>query len=456
MMLYKKLSSAALLALFISMACVFSQAQIQEVAGVDDVKVNRKRGLDMLENVKASIENYYYDKTFHGINLDERFKQAAEKIKTLDTNSQIFRVIAAFVLELKDSHTMFYPPPRSTTVEYGFTMQMFGDKCLITDVKKGSDAEVKGLKTGDTIAGIGRYNINRGNLWEMEYNLYSLDPQPRLRLFMLNPDNTEREVIIQPSFKTMEERFKEIEKRRKEKQENPYRCQKVDSDVIACKLKTFSVDKKYIDMMMKEASPYKKMILDLRGNRGGLVRIEQYLVGHFFDHEVKIGTFVTRKKSEERSAKPILDSAFGGELAVLIDSNSASAAEVFPRVIQLEKRGKVVGDTSAGAVMTSGQISMVNVRGWGTLSGYGMNMTIADLIMSDGKRLEKVGVSPDNPVLPSGAELADRSDPALAFAAKLLGAELTAQDAGKFFFITKKPENDEDSDKDDNKDDGNN
>jgi C-terminal processing protease CtpA/Prc len=424
-------------------------SQMSEIVSPEDVKVNRKRGISMLDNIKEVIKLYYYDKTFHGIDIDDKFLQATEKVKTLNTNSQIFRVIAAVVLELHDSHTVFYPPARSSTVEYGFTMQMFGNKCLVTDVKKGSDAETKGLKTGDVISGIGRYNVNRNNLWELQYNLYSLDPQPRLRIFVLNPDNTERELILQASFKTLVERSKEIEKRRKEKAEDPYRCQKIDSEVIACKLKTFSVDKKYIDSMMSEASHYKKFILDLRGNHGGLVKIEQYLTGHFFDREVKIGTFVSRKKSEDRFAKPNKERAFTGELSVLIDSNSASAAEVLPRVIQLEKRGKVIGDTSAGAVMTSWGISMLNRRGWGTFSGYGLNLTIADLIMSDGKRLEKTGVIPDELILPSGRELAERSDPALAYAAKLFGAQLTPQEAGKFFFITKKPENEEKDDDDD-------
>ncbi len=426
---------------------VSSQVILTEVEGKSDPERNRNRGLTMLKGVKDVIKEYYYDKNFRGIDIDQTFKQGAEKIKKLERNSEIFRVIATVVLEFNDSHTRFYPPKMSYRVEYGFAMQMIGDRCVVVNVKKGSDAEAKGLKIGDQILKIGQYAATRDNLWVLNYYIYSLEPLPVLPISIIGADNSEKRLGIVPTFKSLADRRKEAEKKKKEKRENPYKCSQISADVVACKLSTFSVEKKFIQQMMREAAKGSKLILDLRGNRGGFVKMEEFLTGHFFDHDVKIASMVWRRKTEERTAKPVKDNHFSGELIVLIDSDSASASEVFARVIQIEKRGKVVGDISAGAVMTSYGISLANNRGvpgYETLSIYGMNVTVADVIMSDGQRLENVGVVPDHAVGPTNAALAKRNDPVLAFAASQFGADISSDDAGKLEFLFKKTEDDVD------------
>jgi carboxyl-terminal processing protease len=122
---------------------------------------------------------------------------------------------------------------------------------------------------------------------------------------------------------------------------------------------------------------------------------------------------------------------FKGNLIVLIDHNSASASEIFSRIIQMEKRGKIIGDTSAGAVMVSRFFPMET--GVGNTLYFGASITISDLVMTDGKSLEKTGVIPDEIVLPNGSDIASSKDPVLSYAAKQLGVELTPEKAGTFF-----------------------
>ena len=62
-----------------------------------------------------------------------------------------------------------------------------------------------------------------------------------------------------------------------------------------------------------------------------------------------------------------------------------------------------------------------------------MSVTVADVLMPDGARLEKVGVMPDERMIPSQQDLAAGRDPVLAHAASLAGATLTPEAAGKLF-----------------------
>ncbi|HEX8706964.1 MAG TPA: S41 family peptidase, partial [Pyrinomonadaceae bacterium] len=437
-----------LLCLFLLIQPVRAQIQ-NEIVSTADAKTNRSRGLKILEDIKEVIKKEYYDPTFHGINLDERFKVAAERIKKLNANWQIFRVIAQVLLDFNDSHTRFSPPPRALRLEYGFSMQMIGNDCYVVAVKKGSDAEAKGIKAGDIVLKISGYTPTRANFSTILYLIYQLHPQEKLALGLRSDDGTERQTVVDAKLRTGEEVAKERAKRKSDKKETPFKCKEVSAETIACKLYTFSVEKNQIDKMMKEVRKYKKLILDLRGNGGGYITTEMYLTGYFFDRDVKIGDIVRRKKVEEQIAKGLKEKFFSGDLIVLIDSNSASASEVFARVIQLEKRGRVVGDVSAGAVMTSYFFPFTEGRGdWSSSTWwyFGINVTIGDLIMSDGKRLENVGVIPDRPVGPTASALLQRDDPTLAYAAALFGTKLTPEQARDFHFITYRYEAEVDQD----------
>ena len=153
-------------------------------------------------------------------------------------------------------------------------------------------------------------------------------------------------------------------------------------------------------------------------------------MGGMFDKEVKIADRVGRKESKPEVAKS-RGHNFAGKLVVLVDSRSASASELFARLMQIEKRGVVMGDHSSGSVMEAKSYDYD--LGVDTKIFFGAEITEADLIMTDGKSLEHVGVTPDELVLPTPADMAAGRDPVLARAAAMLGAKLTPEQAGKLF-----------------------
>ncbi|MEP6636097.1 MAG: S41 family peptidase, partial [Acidobacteriota bacterium] len=202
-------------------------------------------------------------------------------------------------------------------------------------------------------------------------------------------------------------------------------------DTFIWKMPQFDMAKTEVDDFVDKFRKGKSLLLDLRGNGGGYVETLHRLLANFFDHDVKVGDVKSRRDPKPMIAKMRGSNIFSGKLVVLIDAESGSAAELFARVVQLEKRGTVIGDFSAGAVMRSRKYD--HQLGADTVVYYDVSITDADIIMADGKSLEGVGVVPDELKLLTGADLAARRDPVLAYAASLLGLKLTPEKAGAMF-----------------------
>jgi C-terminal processing protease CtpA/Prc len=432
---------------FASFLTVPAQNKEQSVKLNSESKQAREYSLSILDEMEKILKEYYYDPKFHDVDLKSRIETAKARVKTLQYNWQMYRVLVQVLMDFNDSHTRMILPPRTDYFQYGFGMQMIGDECFVTSVKKDSDAHNQGIEVGDQIVLLGKFKPNRRDLWKMTYVLYKLDPADTLDLKIRKPAGTEQSLTVKA--KTMTEKeFRAEQKSRKEKKKyEPFKCQEISQETIACKLFSFVVEKNDIDKMMKQAAKYPKFILDLRGNSGGFVTIEQYLLSHFFEREIKIADLVTRKKIDTRLTKPVGDKQYKGELAILVDSNSASAAEITARVLQLEKRARIYGDISSGSVMTSITVpfqSIISAFAFAAFIRVGMSVTIADVIMRDGSRLENTGVIPDEILQPSALGLAKKTDPVLAYVADKFGAKITPEQAGAYYFMVEKDENDDD------------
>jgi C-terminal processing protease CtpA/Prc len=312
---------------------------------------------------------------------------------------------------------------------------MIGDAPFVSWVRKASDAERKGLALGDRVLAWNRFEPTRANLWQIQYVYRHIRPQQLQRVIVRKPDGSEKSIDIEsevqqrPAGDFEEEIRSELDDYR-----TPFEYEKPIGDTLVVAMTSFG-DPRDVARFMKKARDYKNLVLDLRGNGGGYVVAIDMLVSWCFDRDIKIGVEKTRKGDEPQIAKGRKD-PFSGRIVVLVDSRSASASEVTARIMQLEKRGTVMGDRTAGAVMTSRffQHSLgQDLYGIGSIAFFGTSITVADLRMSDGGTLEKVGVTPDEVVLPTGADLAAGRDPALARAITSLGGAMTPEAAGKFY-----------------------
>lgn len=402
-------------------------------------------GQEMLRQIKDDLKKNYYDPSFHGMDVEARFKVADEKIKQAASMGQVFGIIAQVLLELDDSHTFFVPPQRAARAEYGWQAQVIGDKAYVVAVKPGSDAEAKGLRPGDEVSSVDGVHLTRKNLWIFEYLYHALRPQPGMHLTVVKPDGKQEQIDVLTKIIEGKRRLNLtgaeanadyhtlIIESESESRLHRHRWIEAGEDLFIWKMPDFDLSKQGLDDMAGKFRKRKLLILDLRGNGGGYVDSLTQLLGYFFDHDVKVADPKGRKETKPIIANSRGNSIFTGKLIVLIDSGSASAAELFARVVQLKKRGTVIGDNSSGSVMQARHYG--KELGLDTIVLWGTSVTNADLIMSDGKSLEHVGVVPDETRLPSATDLAAQRDPVMAYAASLMGKDISAEKAGGWFPI---------------------
>lgn len=410
--------------------CCATLLVAQQISGVD-----RERAKVMLAQVSADIKKHYYDPKFHGVDWDAKINETRDKIDHSASINVALSHIAAALDSLSDTHTFFQPPARPYRIDFGYELEMIGDKCFVVQVRPQSNADAKGLVPGDEVLAFNGYTPTRDDLWKMEFVYRYLRPQPQIRFDVRSPDGKERTVSVEPRVQVTSrvidgetDFWKVVNEEQNLEHLRRLRSVTVD-DLMIMKMPTFEFTSGQISDVMDKARSYKSLIIDLRADGGGSTETLKSLIGAVFDHDVKIADRIGREKPSPFIAKSQGKNAFTGKLIVLVDSGSASASELFARVIQLEKRGIVVGDRSSGSVMEARSYGYE--AGTGSVVFFGAQITDADLIMVDGKSLEHVGVTPDETIVPMPADLAANRDPVLSRAAELAGVKLTPEKAGE-------------------------
>jgi carboxyl-terminal processing protease len=139
------------------------------------------------------------------------------------------------------------------------------------------------------------------------------------------------------------------------------------------------------------------IVLDLRGNPGGLAAMIMGISGHFLEERTPLGTMKTRDTELKFAANPRLVNARGervtpyrGPVAILVDAMSGSATECFAGGMQSIGRARVFGQNTMGQALPALFDRLPN--GDLMIHAYG------DFVTADGTRLEGRGVVPDQAV----------------------------------------------------------
>lgn len=157
------------------------------------------------------------------------------------------------------------------------------------------------------------------------------------------------------------------------------------------------------------------IVIDLRGNPGGLAGMIMGISGHFFAERTALGTMKMRASeltffANPRASRPdgTAVAPFTGAVAILVDGLTGSASECFAGGMQAVGRARVFGETTMGQALPASFTKLPN--------GDTLLHAIADFVTADGTRLEGRGVVPDQVVGLDAQALAAGQDPVLAAA----------------------------------------
>ncbi|MCX6368488.1 MAG: S41 family peptidase [Armatimonadetes bacterium] len=181
------------------------------------------------------------------------------------------------------------------------------------------------------------------------------------------------------------------------------------------------------------AKKAKSLVIDLRGNGGGLVSNCNHLLSLLTPVGTPIGTQVGRQMAERyiqtvggdgkdmvaiaKWAGPtsktfkLSQAPYLGKLAILLDKGSASASEISSAVLKEQRGAVLVGKPSAGAVLVSFFVPLRDTE------GFEVQVPLSDYVSPGGMRLEKNPLKPDVTV---EAVATETSDPVLESALKAI------------------------------------
>lgn len=164
-------------------------------------------------------------------------------------------------------------------------------------------------------------------------------------------------------------------------------CRIVDGRVLYLRLRALGPRSAAQVQGFGEASGApRKIVLDLRGNQGGLVDAAVSVADLFLDSG-DILSVATRQGLVHRTASKLTSRLETVPLIVLVDASTGSGAEALAAALQDAGRAKVVGDRTAG---------LAEVRSvFAFKEGDAMSLVIGRLLRRSGERLTGNGVVPD-------------------------------------------------------------
>ncbi len=387
-------------------------------------------GVKTFDAVWTIVRDTHFDKSLNGVDWEAVRKELRPQAEAAKSDPELRGVLRDMLKRLRQSHFTIVPasvdrerdgtPSPSGSAEPAFDVRLAGNELLVTAVDPKGTAAAAGVKMGWRLAAIGDVkvaNVLHRLPADMEERLRQVEvwraAVSRLRgpagsrVALTFEDEHNKPVVLsverqaetgQPvtvgSLPTM---FVRVDWRR----------QSISAGRVAGVIR-FNVWMAAVDAQFQKAVDELRdtdgIVIDLRGNPGGLAGMMMGISGHFVGDVRPLGFMKTRDNTLHFNTNPRLVNSrgervepFGGPVAILVDALTGSASECFTGGMQSIKRARVFGQISMGQALPSLFDRLPN--------GDVLIHAYADFVTADGTRLEGRGVVPDEPVVLSREHL---------------------------------------------------
>ncbi len=379
---------------------------------------------ESFELVWSTVNEGYFDPAFGGVDWAGMPAKYAGELAAAEDELSLRGVLQRLVSEIGQSHfaiiphevTVFRPEERERVGTIGVRSNVNEGLVLVQSVVEGSPAS--GLvKPGDVIVAIEGHAVEA---WVEQMEVAGVSPQKRdgflrswveswlaapvgtpVRLSLRDPSGEHREVQLQAAehdgpwakpVGNFPSQPLEIETVRDRPPQPAYLRFNSFSPHLMAQIRRF----------LTNLEAEQGLVLDLRGNPGGLTQMASGIAGLLLSYPDSLGEMQLRQGHLSVPVFPQA-SAYTGPLAVLIDGGSASTSEILAAGLQDLARARLFGQTSAGAALPSSFKRLP--------TGDLFQFAIADLRRPNGASIEGFGVEPDEVVQADPQDLQAGRDP---------------------------------------------
>lgn len=338
--------------------------------GKSDIYFEVSRNIDLFGRVYKEISFNYVDE------IDpEEFMQAG----------------IAGMLKTLDPYTIFIDANRKDEIDLitngkyggvGISIGVRGDNVTIIEILDGYSAQKQGLRIGDILIEAGGTKVSSQNVDEVS-SLVKGEPGTMVKLKIIRNENKD---TIDFNLVREEVVIKNVSYSGfiPENSNNAY-----------IKLSNFSRsandELKKALKELRAQKEIKSIILDLRGNPGGLLDVAVDICDKFLTKDLLIVTTKGRESESEKKYYSMQEPMFGdGKLVVLVNEGSASASEILAGAIQDHDRGVILGTKTFGKGLVQ-TITPLNFNA-------SLKITTAKYYTPSGRCIQKIDYSKKNKV----------------------------------------------------------